>query len=104
MDATLSLPRLDEERYLVEPAEWSESLAEYFAQQENITLTDADCDVIRFNKEHQIAPDARHVIKHLSARLGADARNTLFNMFVYGYIKRACKIAGTKRSCAWSTG
>lgn len=36
MDATLSLPRLDEEGYLVEPAEWSESLAEYFAQQENI--------------------------------------------------------------------
>lgn len=104
MDATLSLPRLNEEGYLVEPAEWSESLAEYFAQQENITLTDANWDVIRFNEEHQIAPDARHVIKHLSARLGADARNTLFNRFVYGYIKRACKIAGTKRSCAWSTG
>lgn len=49
MDATLSLPKLDEEGYLVESAEWSESLAEYFAQLENITLTDADWDVILFN-------------------------------------------------------
>lgn len=79
MDATLSLPRLDEEGYLVEPAEWGESLAEYFAQLENITLTDADWDINHFNEEHLIAPDARYEIKHLSARLGADARNTIFN-------------------------
>jgi len=72
-----------------------------FAQKEDVKLTDAHWDVIRFMREyyeeHQIAPDARYVIKHLSQRMGADARNALFRLFAYGYVKQACKIAGMKR-------
>jgi len=106
--ATLNLPDLDEEGFLIEPGEWSEALAEYFAQKEDVKLTDAHWDVIRFMREyyeeHQIAPDARYVIKHLSQRMGADARNALFRLFAYGYVKQACKIAGMKRPRAWSTG
>ncbi|MDT3705423.1 MAG: TusE/DsrC/DsvC family sulfur relay protein [Thiobacillus sp.] len=108
MDVTLNLPALDEEGYLVEPGDWNEDLAEYLAQTENVKLTDDHWDVIRFMREyydeHQIAPDARYVIKHLSGRLGTDARNVLFKMFAYGYVKQACKIAGMKRPRAWSTG
>jgi len=108
MDASLKLPSLDEEGYLVEPGEWNEDLAEYLARMENIKLTDVHWDVIRFMREyyeeHQIAPDARYVIKHLSQHLGADACNALFKMFAYGYVKQACKIAGMKRPRAWSTG
>lgn len=108
MDAALNLPKLDEEGYLIEPGEWNEDLAEYLARMENVNLTDDHWDVIRFMREyydeHQIAPDARYVIKHLSGRLGADARNALFKMFAYGYVKQACKIAGMKRPRAWSTG
>ena len=108
MDGTRNLPRLDEEGYLVEPGEWNEDLAEYLARQEDVTLTDDHWDVIRFMREyydeHQIAPDARYVIKHLSGRMGSEARNALFTMFVYGYVKQACKIAGMKRPRAWSTG
>lgn len=108
MDGTLNLPRFDEEGYLVEPGEWNEDLAEYLARQEDITLTDDHWDVIRFMREyyeeHQIAPDARYVIKHLSGRMGSEARNALFRMFAYGYVKQACKIAGMKRPRAWSTG
>ena len=54
--------------------------------------------------EHQVIPDARFAIKHLSTRLGAAARNQLFELFPYGYVKQACKIAGMKRPRAWSTG
>ena len=108
MDAKVSLPALDEEGYLVEPGEWNEAVAEQLARAEDVRLTEAHWDVIRFMREyyeeHQVAPDARHVIKHLSARLGADARNALFKMFAYGYVKQACKIAGMKRPRAWSTG
>lgn len=108
MDAKVSLPTLDEEGYLVEPGEWNEAVAEQLAHAEDVWLTDAHWDVIRFMREyyeeHQVAPDARHVIKHLSGRLGADARNALFKMFAYGYVKQACKIAGMKRPRAWSTG
>jgi len=101
---------LDEEGYLVDPADWSESVAEALARKEDIALTDAHWTVIRFMREyyeqHRIAPDARHVMKHLAGYrgpAGAD-RNDLFRLFPYGYVKQACKIAGMRRPRAWSTG
>ncbi len=108
METATPIPETDAEGYLVEPQDWSEALAETFAQQENITLGDDHWDVIRFMREeydeNQVIPDARHVIKHLSKRLGTDARKRLFDLFPYGYVKQACKIAGMKRPRAWSTG
>jgi tRNA 2-thiouridine synthesizing protein E len=101
---------LDEEGYLVDPADWNESVAEELARKEHIALTDAHWAVIRFMRryydEHHIAPDARHVMKHLAEYRGpqhAD-RNDLFRLFPYGYVKQACKIAGMRRPRAWSTG
>jgi len=108
MDAFTKLPEIDAEGYLVEPQDWSEELAEEFARQENITLTADHWDVIRFMRayfeEHQVAPDARFVIKHLAERLGPTSRNKLFELFPYGYVKQSCRIAGMKRPRAWSTG
>ena len=108
MDTPFSMPHLDDEGYLIEPAEWNEAVAEHLAQAENIKLTHDHWDVIRFMREyyeeHQVIPDARHVIKHLSQRMGPEARNALFKLFAYGYVKQACKIAGMKRPRAWSTG
>lgn len=108
METTLHMPNLDAEGYLVEPQDWTEQLAETFALQENIALTEDHWDVIRFMREyyeeHQIAVDARYVIKHLSDRLGPASRNKLFELFPYGYVKQACKIAGMKRPRGWSTG
>jgi tRNA 2-thiouridine synthesizing protein E len=43
-------------------------------------------------------------MKHLSERLGPASRNAIFELFPYGYVKQACKIAGMKRPRAWSTG
>lgn len=108
METILQMPNVDAEGYLVEPQDWTEGVAEAFALQENITLTEDHWDVIRFMRkyfeEHQIAVDARYVIKHLSDRLGPGSRNKLFELFPYGYVKQACKIAGMKRPRGWSTG
>ncbi len=100
----------DEEGYLVDPADWSESVAEALARKEGIELTEAHWTAIRFIRryyeEHHIAPDARHVMKHLAEYRGpgqAD-RNDLFRLFPYGYVKQACKIAGMRKPRAWSTG
>jgi TusE/DsrC/DsvC family sulfur relay protein len=103
------MPPLDEEGYLVDPADWSEGLAEQLARAERIALTEAHWAVIRFIRryyeERHIAPDARHVMKHLAEYRGAHAdRNDLFRLFPYGYVKQACKIAGMRRPRAWSTG
>ena len=99
---------LDEDGYLINPMDWDESWAEHFALQENIILTEDHWDVIRFMRDYyhdrQIAPDARFVIWHLTDRLGPAARNRLFELFPYGYVKQACKIAGMKRPRGWSTG
>lgn len=108
MEMADSLPELDAEGYLVEPQDWNPALAEEFARQENIPLGEDHWDVIHFMREyfdeHQVIPDARFVIKHLTTRLGTAARNRLFELFPYGYVKQACKIAGMKRPRAWSTG
>jgi len=32
------------------------------------------------------------------------AKQYLFKLFPYGYVKQACKIAGMQRPRAWSTG
>lgn len=99
---------IDSEGYLVDPTQWTESLAETFALQENIELTPVHWSVIRFMRsyyeEHLVAPDARFAIKHLATEFGGEARNKLFELFPYGYVKQACKIAGMKRPRAWSTG
>ena len=108
MDAIGELPPTDDEGYLVDPAQWTEEVARVFAGQESIELTDAHWDAIRFMRdqyqEHQVIPDVRFVVRHLAARFGAASRNMVFELFPYGYVKQACKIAGMKRPRAWSTG
>ncbi len=101
-------PDIDEEGYLVNPEQWSEDIAREFAGREHIELTDVHWAAIRFMREyyveHQVAPDVRHVMKHLAQQLGNTSRNLIFELFPYGYVKQACKIAGMKRPRAWSTG
>lgn len=99
--------RLDPEGYLIDPADWSEAAALLLAAREKIALTDEHWEAIRFMRawldEHRTAPDSRHVIKHLTHTRGA-TRNRLFELFPYGYVQQACKIAGMKRPRAWSSG
>ncbi len=99
--------RVDEMGYLFEPADWSEEVARDLARAESIELTDDHWEVIRFMREyldaHQIAPDVRHVMKHMTVTRGA-GRNHVFELFPFGYVQQACKIAGMKRPRAWSTG
>jgi tRNA 2-thiouridine synthesizing protein E len=101
---------VDDEGYLLDPAEWDDRVAGEFASREGIELSEAHWAVIRYMREyydnHQIIPDARHVIKFLAGYLGGagTGRNDLFALFPYGYVKQACRIAGMRRPRAWSTG
>jgi tRNA 2-thiouridine synthesizing protein E len=104
----MNMPDLDEEGYLIEPNDWNTEVAEEFARLENIQLTEDHWDALLFMRQYyaesQIAPDVRHVMKHLAVRLGPDSRNKIFELFPYGYVKQACRIAGMRRPRAWSTG
>ncbi len=98
---------VDAEGYLTNPTEWTEDWAAATASAEHIVLTEEHWSVIRFMRAflelHQVAPDARFVMRHLSETRGA-ARNRLFELFPYGYPGQACKIAGMRRPRTWSTG
>lgn len=101
----------DTEGYLIHPEQWDESIAGILAADENIELDAAYWQVLHFMhgywSEHQVAPDVRHVVDFLVRENDLDkktAKRHLFNLFPYGYVKQACKIAGMKRPRAWSTG
>lgn len=108
MQPAEAMPARDAEGYLVEPGEWNEHVARWISRELQIELGDDHWDVIRFMRkwyeEHQVAPDARHAIKHLERRYPGRGRSRLFELFPYGYVGQACRIAGMKRPRAWSTG
>ena len=101
----------DIEGYIVDPADWSQELARKLASEENLELSEDYWQVLEFMREywleHRVAPDVRHVIEFLVCEKGCDkkeAKKHLFDLFPYGYVKQACKIAGMQRPRAWSTG
>lgn len=101
----------DNEGYIVDPEDWNENLAQQLAAEEGLMLDEKSWPVIKFMRqywtEHHVAPDVRYVIKFLSEDQGMEkkqAKQYLFRIFPYGYVKQACKIAGMQRPRVWSTG
>lgn len=108
METCVQMPPRDAEGYLVEPELWNEDVARQLAQEQGIELQDDHWDALRFMRdyyeERRITADARHVMKHLDRNYPGRGRQRLFELFPYGYVGQACKIAGMKRPRAWSTG
>lgn len=102
------LPARDDEGYLVDPQCWSEAVASAIAAEQGVELGEAHWAVIAFMRgwlaEHGVTPDARHVMRHLESLHAGDGRQRLFELFPYGYVAQACRIAGMRRPRAWSTG
>lgn len=90
----------DEEGYLVNLSDWSEDVANFIAQQENVAMTSNHWEVINFLRQYyndyQIAPAVRVLTKAIGKTLGPDKGNSkyLYELFPYGPAKQACKIAG----------
>ena len=101
----------DTEGYIIDPEDWSEGLAQQLAAEEGLTLDEQYWSVLNFMRrywiEHHVAPDVRHVLKFLAEEQRLEkkqAKQSLFRLFPYGYVKQACKIAGMQRPRGWSTG
>jgi len=102
---------VDDEGYLIDPGEWTKDVAHNLAKTENLDLIDQHWPILDcmrdFYNENSVAPDVRHVVKHLTTEHGfnkKDSKKHVFNLFPYGYVKKACKISGMKRPRGWSTG
>jgi len=95
-----------DEGYLLDPNDWTVAIAEQFAADEDIDLTDEHWAVIRFVRdwytEHGVAPSGRDMTAFMKAQ-GA-SRNRVFELFPYGYVQQTCKIAGMIKPRSWSTG
>jgi len=101
----------DTEGYLVNPDDWTDDIAKELANEENIELNDSYWPILNFMRkyytEQSVAPDVRHVTDFLVTENQIDkkqAKKLIFELFPYGYVKQACKIAGMKRPRGWSTG
>ncbi len=101
----------DTEGYLIDPTDWNELIAAQLAAEEGIELNEAYWPLLRFMRDawttNHIAPDVRHVLDFLVSEQGFDkktAKQQLYKLFPYGYVKQACKIAGMQRPRVWSTG
>jgi len=110
MDKEVQAER-DMEGYLVDPEAWDKQVAQALAAEESLELTDGYWPILHFIREywreHQVTPDVRHVVGFLAGNQGMDkrlAKNRLFELFPYGYVQQACKIAGMIKPRAWSTG
>lgn len=110
MNTEVSAER-DLEGYLVDPEAWDDAIARELAAEEKLELTDVYWAILHFMREYwrerQIAPDVRHVVGFLADHQGMDkkvAKEQLFQLFPYGYVQQACKIAGMIKPRAWSTG
>ena len=90
----------DEEGYLENISDWSEAIAEAMATADDIKLSEAHWDILRFLREYyheyEIAPAVRVLTKAVGRRMGKDKGNSkyLYNLFPDGPGKQACRYAG----------
>ncbi|RLV58666.1 TusE/DsrC/DsvC family sulfur relay protein [Parashewanella curva] len=90
----------DKQGYLTDFTQWTESLAPIIAKSENIMLTDAHWEVVRFVREfyleYKTSPAIRALVKAIGIKLGEEKGNSkyLYKLFPLGPAKQATKIAG----------
>ena len=96
---------VDSEGYLRNLADWSEDFARALAVREQLTLTPAHWEVIRFLRQHYAAhgvqPQARVMIRHFTRVWGAErgSNHHLHDMFPRGGPqKQGNRLAGLLRT------
>lgn len=85
---------IDEDGFLVDPEDWSEDMAAYFATVEDVTeLTDKHWQVIHYLRDYfkkfGVAPMIRKLCKDTGFTL-----KEIYELFPSGPAKGACKLAG----------
>ncbi len=91
---------LDDEGYLFNLDDWSESLAESIAKNHEITLTDAHWEILyllrRFYAQYEHSPAMRPLCKAVKLELGAEKGRSIYLMQLFpgSPAKIAAAIAG----------
>ncbi|WP_447044223.1 TusE/DsrC/DsvC family sulfur relay protein [Vreelandella sp. H-I2] len=91
---------LDPEGYLVNQAEWNETIAQLMAEEEGLTLTQAHweiIDVVRaFYQRYEMAPAMRPLVKATKNALGEEKGRSIYLMQLFpgSPAKRIARLAG----------
>jgi TusE/DsrC/DsvC family sulfur relay protein len=89
------------EGYLKHPEDWSEAVAVYLSERDNVTLTDGHWEVInlvrKYFQEYGITPNLRTLQKLLKEQLGDEEVHALDQFQYADAAKQAARYAGTPR-------
>ncbi|MFC3095660.1 TusE/DsrC/DsvC family sulfur relay protein [Alteromonas sediminis] len=91
---------LDKEGYLLDYTLWEEGLVPLLAEKENIDLTEAHWELIRFVRQfyldYETSPAIRALVKAMKISFGPEKGNSryLHRLFPAGPAKQATKLAG----------
>lgn len=90
----------DQQGYLLDYKEWNEDVAVLLAQADDMELTDAHWEVIRFVREfyltYNTSPAIRALTKAMKTEFGEEKASSryLYRLFKEGPAKQATKYAG----------
>lgn len=91
---------LDKHGYLLNIEDWSASLAQHIAEQEQIQLTPEHWEVVyfvrEFYQEYDTSPAIRALVKAMGIKFGPEKGSSRYvqRLFPKGPAKQATKIAG----------
>jgi tRNA 2-thiouridine synthesizing protein E len=101
--STWPLPNCDQEGFLLDLNQWSESNANLLAAQEGLTLTDAHWEIVHllrdFYQRTETAPAMRPLVKLVKDAWGPERGSSIYLMTLFGGspAMTAAKIAGLPR-------
>ncbi len=93
----------DDDGFLLDPDDWTEEVAEFIANKEDLVLTEDRWNLVRLIREYYYenssVPELRKILKQLKAELGPEkaTRKYVYALFPYGYGQQGCKIAGMRQ-------
>lgn len=87
--------QLNEEGFMSNPEEWSESIAEALAREEEglASLSDDHWAVIKYIREYYVEKNLAPMVRKICKTTGFPLRR-IFELFPSGPAKGACKLAG----------
>ncbi len=90
----------DKAGYLLDYEQWDEAMVPMLAERENISLTDAHWEVVRFVRgfylKYDTSPAIRALVKAMAQQYGPEKGNSRYlqRLFPKGPAKQATKLAG----------
>ena len=96
MSAVLEKVAVNEEGYLVNPDDWTPEIAEAFAKEMGIELTDRHWEIINFVRQYYKEKGKSPTLRQISTGAGVPTKD-LFKLFPKGPAKKVARIAGVPK-------